>query len=92
MSIFEIAMLICFGAAWPFSIRKSYISRTNKGKSPVFLFIVLIGYASGILHKVFYSMDMVIWLYAFNGLLVLADMGLYFRNQKLDEASTALSR
>ena len=92
MSVFEIAMLICFGAAWPFSIRKSYESRTNKGKSPVFLFIVLVGYASGILHKVFYSMDGVVWLYAFNGLLVLADMGLYLRNRRLDEASKALSR
>ena len=24
MSIFEVLMLLCFGAAWPFSIYKSY--------------------------------------------------------------------
>ena len=33
MSIFEAIMLICFGAAWPFSIYKSYTSRENTGKS-----------------------------------------------------------
>jgi hypothetical protein len=44
MSIFEMIMLVCFGAAWPFSIIKSYKSRDNNGKSVVFLFIVVIGY------------------------------------------------
>ncbi len=77
-------MLVCFGAAWPSSIYKSYISRTSKGKSIVFLVIVLIGYSAGILHKVFYNMDPVIYLYIINALMVLADIFLYFRNSRLD--------
>lgn len=77
-------MLICFGVAWPSSIYKSYTSRTSKGKSIVFLVIVLIGYFAGILHKVFYNPDPVIYLYIINALMVLADIFLYFRNSRLD--------
>ena len=43
MSIFEIIMLVCFGAAWPFSIYRSYKSRENSGKSIAFLIVVFIG-------------------------------------------------
>ena len=84
MSIFEAMMLLCFGAAWPSSIYKSYTSRTSKGKSIVFLVIVLIGYFAGILHKIFYNPDPVIYLYIINALMVLADIFLYFRNSRLD--------
>jgi hypothetical protein len=84
MSIFEAMMLICFGAAWPSSIYKSYTSRTSRGKSIAFLIIVLAGYAAGILHKFFYNFDPVIYLYIINALMVLADIVLYFRNSRLD--------
>ncbi|MDD5102704.1 MAG: hypothetical protein PHH62_06975, partial [Endomicrobiaceae bacterium] len=57
MSIFEITMLLCFASAWPFSIRKSYMSKQNTGKSVIFLYIVLVGYVAGMLHKVVYNMD-----------------------------------
>jgi hypothetical protein len=80
MSVFEIIMLVCFGVAWPFSIYKSYTARKNTGKSVIFLFIVLVGYAAGVLHKIFHSFDFVIYLYILNGLMVLADIGLYYRN------------
>jgi hypothetical protein len=83
MSIFEIIMLLCFGAAWPFSIYRSYEARTNAGKSLLFLCIVLFGYIAGLLHKLYYLFDPVIYLYAFNGLLVLVDILLYFRNKKI---------
>lgn len=82
MSIFEALMLICFGAAWPISIYKSYKSRTNSGKSLHFLIIIFIGYVSGVAHKFIYSFDYVIFLYILNGLMVLTDIGLYFRNKK----------
>lgn len=36
MSIFEVLMLACFGAAWPFSLVRSYKARSNKGKRPCF--------------------------------------------------------
>ena len=73
-------MLLCFGAAWPFSIYKSYTSRKNTGKSVIFLFIVLVGYAAGIMHKILHNLDFVIYLYILNGLMVIADIGLYYRN------------
>jgi len=85
LSIFEMIMLSCFGAAWPFSIYKSYISRNNHGKSVTFLFIIFIGYISGIIHKVVYDMDLVIILYVLNASMVLIDIGFYFRNQKLTQ-------
>ena len=82
MSIFEIIMLACFGAAWPFSIYKSYRSRQTAGKSLLFLYVVLIGYFSGVIHKLLYSMDPVIYLYLLNAIMVLTDLLLYYRNQR----------
>ena len=81
--VFEIIMLACFGAAWPVSIYKSYTSRTTAGKSVIFLIIVLIGYAAGILHKIFYNLDFVIWLYIINAVMVSIDILLYMRNKML---------
>ncbi|MDD2371207.1 MAG: hypothetical protein PHQ32_04315 [Firmicutes bacterium] len=82
MSLFEIIMLLCFGAAWPFSIYKSLKSKSNNGKSLIFLLVVMIGYLSGILHKMFYSYDLVIYLYALNFLMVSVDAILWLRNNK----------
>jgi len=84
MSIFEIIMLICFGAAWPFSIYRSYTSRSIAGKSLFFLLVLLLGYASGILHKIFFSFDRVIFLYILNFIMVGIDTVLYYRNYRLN--------
>ncbi len=81
MSVFEIIMLICFGAAWPFSIYRSYRSKSVKGKSLVFLVIVMAGYLAGILHKVFFNYDGVVYLYVVNFTLVAVDTVLYIRNR-----------
>ena len=80
MSIFEIVMLLCFASAWPFSI---YKTRQNAGKSLLFMFVVEIGYVAGMLHKYFYNMDGVFYLYLFNFCLVLIDVCLYYRNYSL---------
>lgn len=72
-------MLICFGAAWPFSIYKSLKTKDVRGKSLAFMIIVFAGYVSGIMHKIFYNYDAVIWLYMFNGLMVVVDISLYIR-------------
>jgi len=80
--IFETLMLICFGAAWPLSIYKSCTSKSVEGKSVAFLFVLLVGYIFGILHKVFNSYDNVIFLYILNFIMVSIDTGLYFRNKK----------
>lgn len=84
MSIFEIIMLVCFGAAWPVSILKSLNSRTNNGKSLFFLIIVLAGYVAGILHKIFYLPDLVILLYFVNFTMISIDLLVYYRNSKFD--------
>lgn len=81
LSPFEILMLLCFGAAWPFSIYRSAKSRSIAGKSLYFLIVVLLGYVAGVLHKAIYRYDYVIYLYALNGCMVLADIVLYLRNR-----------
>jgi uncharacterized membrane protein YbjE (DUF340 family) len=82
MSIFEIIMLVCFGAAWPFSIHKSYKTKSVQGKSPIFLAVLLAGYISGILHKTFFNYDRVIYLYILNFVMVSIDLALYIKNKK----------
>jgi hypothetical protein len=83
MSPFEIVMLICFGAAWPFSIHRSWRSRTTAGKSLIFLWTVEIGYCSGIIHKIVYNPDGVVFFYALNALLVGIDLAIYYRNLRI---------
>jgi hypothetical protein len=91
-SVFELIMLVCFGISWPFSVYKSWKSRSVQGKSLIFLLAIWIGYVSGILHKVFFSPDFVILVYAFNLTLVTLDLILYFINSRRDPASrTSLS-
>jgi hypothetical protein len=83
MSIFEIIMLVCFGAAWPVSIYKTWKSRAIAGKSVYFLYIIVVGYVSGVIHKILYNFDPVTWLYALNGVMVSIDIALFYRNKRL---------
>lgn len=82
MSIFEIAMLLCFGVAWPFSIRKSLMSKSTNGKSLAFLLIVWFGYLAGIMNKIFYHLDAVVVFYAINMTMVSVDTMLFLRNRR----------
>ena len=77
--IFEAAMLICFGLAWPLSIARMLRTKKSEGKSYLFLFIVLIGYFSGIMHKIYVSLDAVIYLYILNCIMVIIDIALTFK-------------
>lgn len=86
MSIFEIIMLLCFGAAWPFSIYKSWKARRTAGKSIIFLFIVEVGYISGMIHKILHSFDGVFYLYLANFIMVFIDIVLYYRNKIYERA------
>lgn len=83
MDIFEALMLVCFGAAWPFSIYRSYKSGSVEGKSPFFLVVVIVGYTAGILHKILYNYDFVLYLYFINIAMVTIDLLLYVRNSKM---------
>ena len=84
MGIFEFLMLCCFGFSWPFSIAKSLKSKSAKGKSLGFMLLVEAGYVFGIVHKLLYSRNWVIWAYVVLFLVVAVDIALYFRNSALD--------
>ncbi len=88
MSFFEIIMLICFGAAWPFSIYRSWVSCSTKGKSLLFMIIVMCGYLAGIFHKFSYHYDVVIFLYVLNFLMVGFDVILYLRNLRYEKMNS----
>jgi hypothetical protein len=87
MSPFEIIMLVCFGAAWPFSIAKSWRTREHAGKSLAFLCVIFVGYVSGTVNKfVGHHYDHVVYLYMLNGLMVAGDIAVHLRNQRLASA------
>ena len=90
MSIYEVIMLLCFGASWPFSVIKTYKSKSAEGKSSLFLILILIGYSSGIINKIIYNPDIVTALYAFNASMVLLELILYYKYKK-NNASAKLS-
>jgi hypothetical protein len=77
MSIFEALMLFCFGLGWPVSIFKSLRTKVVTGKSPLFMGIVIVGYASGIVHKILFAFDWVIILYFLNFIMIGIDLFLY---------------
>lgn len=85
-ALFETIMLICFGLSWPISIYKSWTSRTAKGKSVLFAYAIILGYACGILGKIVAgNVNYVVFFYGLNLLMVCVDVILYYRNRKLDE-------
>ena len=91
--ILEALTIFCFGLSWPNSIRKSIISRTAKGKSLFFEVFLLIGYACGIARKIIqvsagssgFIFFLSFFFYVLNFVEISIDVGLYFRNKKLDE-------
>ncbi|MBR6740347.1 MAG: hypothetical protein IKM04_04700 [Clostridia bacterium] len=96
-NLFEALTIFCFGLSWPISIRKSYISRTAKGKSLFFEVFLLIGYAFGIARKVIQAVNgesgflffLSFIFYVINFIAISIDVALYFRNTKLDKAHEA---
>lgn len=84
MSIFEAAMLICFGASWPVSLWVTCKTKTVKGRSVVFSWLILLGYICGMAHKIIYDFNNIIYLYVFIALLVIADIILWYRYKEND--------
>ena len=88
--IFEIIMLLCFGASWPLNVIKSYKARTTKGKSLGFLILIELGYVAGIISKFTNESYMaqisakwyVLFFYFLNFTMVGLDLLLYFRNSR----------
>ncbi len=78
MDIYEALMLLCFGASWPFALIKTYKTKNVKGKSLLFLGLVILGYIFGMMHKIVYHPDSVIFLYLLNLILVSGDVVFVF--------------
>ena len=90
ISAFEAVMLVCFGVSWPVSVVKSYRARTTKGKSILFLLAIWIGYVFGLAGKILLAVETgsipyVLFIYAFNLIVVSLDLILYFRTLRLDK-------
>lgn len=82
MNLFEALMLVCFGASWPMSIWKTVKVKNPAGKSVAFLWLVEIGYLSGIVYKLSRP-DWVIALYCLNAAMVGADLFLVGKYNRL---------
>ena len=93
--ICEITMIVLFGASWPFNIVRAYRSRTAKGTSLIFLFLIEIGYAAGIASKIcaaisegsgFWTVLRIIafCFYIVNFVMLFIAIVIYFRNRKID--------
>jgi hypothetical protein len=80
--IFQVVMLICFGAAWPFSICRMLKTKKSHGKSVPFLIVLLVGYVSGVLFQYFGERNVIILLYIANALMVTADFLLTLKYRK----------
>ena len=91
--LFEIIMILSFGASWPMNVMKSYKARTTKGKSLGFLVLIFFGYIAGIASKLMNEAYMaafaqkwyVLFFYVLNLVMVGTDLVLYFRNKALDK-------
>ena len=91
--IFEVIMIVSFGASWPLNVLKSYRARTTKGKSLAFLLLILFGYVAGITSKLINESYMasigqkwyVLFFYVLNFIMVSIDVLMYIRNRRLDK-------
>lgn len=93
INLFEAFTIFCFGLSWPISIRKSYVSRTAKGKSLFFEVFLIIGYAFGIARKLIqfiyvgedgFLFYLSFFFYLLNFVEIAIDIALYFRNKHID--------
>ena len=77
--IFECLMILSFGVSWPIAILRTYRVKRVEGKSPLFMCIVLVGYACGIAaHLAEGTKLWLCWIYLTNMALVTTDLMLYF--------------
>ena len=85
-SYLEAAMLICFGASWPFAIIKTVRAKNPAGKSYLFAALVVAGYIAGCTARFMREgVDAVFCLYIFDMLMVLTDTALCLYYRKRNE-------
>ena len=84
-TVLEAIMMICFGFSWPVNLVKNYQSRTARSMSLPFILLLIAGYVAGILAKILLGqMNWLLVLYVLNLAMILANLGVYFRNRSLD--------
>ena len=85
--IFEIGMLLCFAAAWPFNIVRAWRARTAVGTSPWFMLVIELGYVLGMMNKyVNNDVNYVFAFYVLDFVLVLIGLAIYARNKAIDRS------
>jgi hypothetical protein len=87
-TVFEAIMIFCWGISWPAALMKTIRARSVEGVSILFLWLVFIGYVSGIFFKIFTArsegfINPVIILYIFNFVMVGAELILYYRFRRI---------
>lgn len=90
-SIFETAMLVCFGFSWPMNVRKAIKAKSAKGMSLAFILLIIVGYIAGISAKLLnHQINYVLAVYILNLVIVFTNLVVYFRNRALDRRSEAV--
>ncbi len=74
--VFEMVMLITFGASWPMQIVKTIRVKNPMGKSFIFQYLIVLGYICGIVSKIYGPADKywLIWVYLLDLSLVGTDL------------------
>ena len=92
--VLEAIMIIMFGISWPFNLLKSIKSKSTKGKSLLFLFLIDLGYIAGITSKIVsttfvWATDWWIFMiYVINFTFVSADLVVYFINKNQEKQNS----
>ena len=91
--VFEGAMLVCFGFAWPIDILRTLRTKRVIGKSVLFMSIILGGYLAGLAAKLIRAYQHDAWpelvtaLYLLNAALIGIDIALYLYYRKQNGAA-----
>ena len=83
--ILEVIMLISFGLSWPIAAYKSLKSHSSKATNPLFLLLILFGYAAGVTAKFLSgNIGYVLIAYLINILSVVANLIIFLVNKHLE--------
>ena len=85
-------MLICFGFSWPLNVIKAIRARSAKNMSLPFILLIITGYIAGITAKLMTGqINYVLAAYFINLAIVMVNLGIYFRNKRLDSENNTES-
>ncbi len=90
--LMEILMLVSFGASWPVNLIKAIRAKSTKGLSVMFYYLILFGYAAGIVSKLANRTYMaqisskwyVLAVYIVNFCTVLCNIIVYYKNKRAE--------